>query len=155
MENFLFNHLNFARNVTLRIAQEVTEEQADIIPEGFNNNIRWNLGHIYLIQEQFAFHFIDEPKLIPDGFRELFGLGTKPADWTIQPPTLSEIIELLQEQPVRIKEKLENRLTETLTTPFTFPGLAMNTVGEILTLSLYHEGAHAETIKALKKLSTK
>lgn len=155
MGNYLFEQLDFVRNVTVSIANEVSESQADEIPEGFNNNIRWNLGHIYLVQEQFAFNFAQEPMQIPEGFRDVFAKGTKPTDWTVQPPQLSELIELLKEQPIRIREKLIHRLDEKVVNPFTLGGLTLNTIGEFLTLSLYHEGGHTQTIKMLKKLTEK
>lgn len=154
MGEYVFEQLNFVRNVTLHIVKDVTESQADALPEGFNNNIRWNLGHIYLVQELFAFHFAQEPVQIPEGFSELFAKGTTPTDWTVQPPQLSVLIELLKEQPIRIREKLIHRLDEQVANPFTLGGLTLKTIGEFLTLSLYHEGGHAQNIKMLKKLNT-
>lgn len=92
---------------------------------------------------------------IPDGFRDLFGMGTKPANWTEQPPQLPELIELLKEQPIRIKEKLIHRLDEQVANPFTIRGLTLNTIGVFLSFNLYHEGGHTQTIKMLKKLTEK
>lgn len=155
MREFLFNQLKVIRTNTLTAVKEVSEMQADSVPAGFNNNIRWNLGHIYLVQELFAFAFIPEPMEMPKGFTELFGRDTKPCDWKIQPPTLLELIELLEAQTSRIKEKLDTRLTEVVAKPFNMPsGLTLNTIGEFLTFSMYHEGMHVQTIKMLKKFST-
>lgn len=153
MGDFLFDQLNFVRSATLHIVQDVSESEADAIPTGFNNNIRWNLGHIYLVQEQFAFYFAQEPMHIPDGFKELFAMGSKPADWKIQPPTLPELLQLLEEQPNRIKEKLSNRLNEPVAKPFTLRSLTLNTIGEFLNFCLYHEGGHSQTIKILKRIN--
>lgn len=153
MEDFLFQQLKFVRNVTLNIVQDVSESQADAIPEGFNNNIRWNLGHIYLVQEQFSFYFAQEPMKLPNGFKELFGMGSKPADWNVQPPTLPELLHMLKEQPDRIQEKLSNRLDEAVANPFTLRSLTLKTIREFLNFNLYHEGGHAQTIKTLKKLN--
>ena len=55
MNEAIFNQLDFARGGTLKSVENVTEQEADIIPEGFANSIRWNLGHIYTVHEQFAF----------------------------------------------------------------------------------------------------
>lgn len=152
MREFLFNQLKVIRSNTLNAVKEVSESQADSVPEGFNNNIRWNLGHVYLVQEKFAFGFIPEPLPMPEGFTELFGRGTKPSEWKVQLPTLLELIKLLEDQTSLIKEKLDNRLDEVVANPFKMPsGLTLKTIGEFLTFSMYHEGMHVQTIKMLKK----
>ncbi|MDR3586187.1 MAG: DinB family protein [Desulfosporosinus sp.] len=154
MKEFLFNQLKVVRSNTLNAVKEVSESQAYSVPEGFNNNILWNLGHVYISQEKFAFGFIPEPMQVPDGFTESFGRDTKPSEWKGQPPTLAEMIKLLDDQTSRIKEKLENRLDEAVANPFTMPsGLTLRTIGEFLTFSMYHEGMHVQTIKMLKKFS--
>lgn len=155
MAEALFEQLNFVRQGTLNIVKELSEDQGNQIPPGFNNNILWNLGHIYYVQEIFAFHFAQEPMQLPKEYHKLFGVGTKPADWTIESPTLQKLIELLQEQPHRIKERLSNRLNEKVVNPFTLHDLTMNTFGELLSFNLFHEGNHAQTIKMYKKLNEK
>jgi uncharacterized damage-inducible protein DinB len=154
MKDFLFNQLRVIRNNTLSAVKELSENQADVVPAGFNNNIRWNLGHIYLVQERFAFGFTEEPMEVPDNFNELFGKDTRPAEWKVQPPTLNELIRILEDQTKRIEDKLSNRLEEAVAKPWTMPtGLTLKTIGEFLTFSMYHEGMHVQTIKFLKKFS--
>jgi hypothetical protein len=46
----LFNQLESYRSYILGVLENVSGEEADEIPKGFNNKIRWNLGHIYLDQ---------------------------------------------------------------------------------------------------------
>ena len=154
MKDFLFNQLRVIRNNTLSAVKALSENQADVVPAGFNNNIRWNLGHIYLVQERFAFGFTEEPMEVPDNFNELFGKDTRPAEWKVQPPTLNELIRILEDQTKRIEDKLSNRLEEAVAKPWTMPtGLTLKTIGEFLTFSMYHEGMHVQTIKFLKKFS--
>lgn len=61
MESHLFKQMDFVRGQTLKLMEGVTEEQADVIPEGFRNSIRWNLGHIYVVTERIAFQYIGLP----------------------------------------------------------------------------------------------
>ena len=154
MKEFLFNQLKVIRTNTLNAVQGVSESQANSIPEGFNNNILWNLGHVYLVQEKFAFGFIPEPMNIPDNFEDLFGRGSKPSEWKVQPPSLAELLKLLEDQTGRIKGSLENRLAEAVPNPFIMPsGLTLKAIGEFLAFSMYHEGMHVQTIKMLNKFS--
>ena len=153
MGNFIFDQLSFARQSLLNSVKEISESQADIIPEGFNNNIRWNLGHICLVQERFAFYFADESMGIPNVFSELFTSGTKPSDWKIKPPTLQELVDILRDQPNRIRERLQDRLDKVVANPFSrIPGLTLKTFDELLTFTLFHEGGHIQTVKTLSRL---
>lgn len=152
MDNSLFDQMNYLRQVTLFTVKDVSEKDAAIIPEKFNNNILWNLGHLCYSQEKFAFHFAQEPLETPQGFAELFEMGTKPSDWTIQPPTLQELLQLLTEQPKRIRERLKDRLDEEVPNPFTIPGITLSNIGQLLSFNMYHEGIHVQAIRMLKKL---
>ncbi|MBY9081296.1 DinB family protein [Paenibacillus sp. HN-1] len=153
MKDYLFDQLSFIRQATLHITQDITESQADVIPERFHNNIRWNLGHIYLVQEQFAFHYSGEPLQIPDGYRELFGVGTRPTGQKPSMPALTELRQRLKEQPDRIRDRLSGRLDEVVKNPLTIHSLALTTVREYLTLNLYHEGQHVQAIRSITKLT--
>lgn len=155
MGQFIFEQLNFARRSLLNTLNGISEEQADIVPEGFNN-IRWNLGHVCLVQARMAFAFAEEPVEVPDVYSELFASGTKPSEWKIKPPTLNELIEILNDQPNRIQARLQDRLNEEVAKPFSrIPGLNLKTFDELLTFSLYHEGGHIQNVKTLIKMLPK
>ena len=154
MKKFIFTQLKVIRSTTLNAVKELNESQADTVPEGFNNNMRWNLGHVYLSLERFAFAFAQEPMVVPDGFLELFGRDSKPSEWKVQPPTLPALIQLLEDQTSRIEDKLNSRLDEVVSKPLIMPsGLILKTIAEYLTFSMYHEGMHVQTIRMLKRFS--
>ncbi|MDH6369419.1 hypothetical protein M2444_001197 [Paenibacillus sp. PastF-3] len=153
MDPIVFKQIEFVRSVTVRAVEVLSEEILDIIPQGFNNNIRWNLGHIYLVQEKFAFHSARELMQLPESFERLFAKGTKPAAWSEKPPTLKVLIEMLSEQPKRIQEAMHNRLSEQVTPLTTGSGLTLNTIGEFINFTLYHEGMHFNTIKLLNRFA--
>lgn len=154
MNEFVFKQLEFIRQLTIKAVEEISESTLDIIPAGFNNNLRWNLGHIYVVQEKFAFHFAGEPSVLPENFTRLFASGTKPADWNEETPTLEVLLAMLAEQPKRIQESLHHRLEEPVNNPLTTgSGLTLSTIGEFLSYTLYHEGMHFNTIKLLKRFA--
>ncbi|MEX2414968.1 MAG: DinB family protein [Paenibacillaceae bacterium] len=154
MNEYLFRQLEFVRNITLKAVEGITEDVADTIHPGFRNNIRWNLGHIYLVQERFAFQFLGMPLNLPANYSDLFAMGTSPLNWTDEPPALSDIINMLSEQQGRIRASLEFRLNERVEKPYTTSsGLTMETVKEFLTFAMYHEGMHFSCIKMYKALS--
>lgn len=150
-EESLFGQLQFARNGTLSLLKDVSEEMADVVPAGFKNNIRWHLGHIYVVQENLAIASAGLQREVPEGFKAAFAGGTSPADWTDRPATLEQLKQRLAEQTTRITSGLAGRLAQPLKTPFQIPGgPEWTTVGEMANFSLYHEGQHAGIIKGLQ-----
>ncbi|MDR6551542.1 DinB family protein [Paenibacillus qinlingensis] len=154
MEQITLKQLEFIRKSTIKAVEGLSEDTIDAMPEGFNNNIRWNLGHIIFVQEKFAFHFIGEPLQVPENFERLFAKGTKPADWNEELPSLETLLALLVEQPKRIQSILHDRLDESVAKPFTTGnGLLLTTIGEFLNYTLYHEGMHFNSITLLKRFA--
>ncbi|WP_055108313.1 DinB family protein [Paenibacillus ihumii] len=153
MGEIIFSQLEFVRNQTLKMVQDLSEEQADIIPFGFRNNIRWNLGHIAFVQDAFAFRLTGRPSLISANYKGCFTNGTSPEGWPEDVPKLAEIIEVLQSQPQQIASILPGKLDETVSKPYTTSsGITLDRVEGFLNFCLYHEGMHFSVIKMYKKL---
>ncbi|MBS4190473.1 DinB family protein [Bacillus sp. FJAT-49705] len=143
----LFNQLESYRSEISGVLENVSEEQADIIPKGFNNNIRWNLGHIYLDQYLWIQAVTKEKADVPKQFHSWFGYGTSPANFTPETPSLEELKSLLQRQPSQIKEIYGDRLEE----EFPPTEMGMHTIEQVLIRTIFHEGIHLQAILNLKK----
>jgi uncharacterized damage-inducible protein DinB len=150
-EEFLFTQMKMIRGITLQRMESITEETADLQPVGFRNTIRWNVGHIYVVQQLFVDYFSGESIDLADGYREFFAPKTSPADWKSTPPTLAEIREKLAQQPDQIMEKYSGRLEENTVKPFKLgPHGELTTLKDTLNFSLYHEGVHSGFINGIK-----
>ncbi len=105
-EDGIFEQYDFYRESSIQLLDSVTsEEQADLIPDGHSNSLRWNLGHILAAQEGVMYSFgMNQPGNIPEKIQESFNPGTSPKEWSAPPLTLNEIRELLLEQQKRIRE---------------------------------------------------
>jgi uncharacterized damage-inducible protein DinB len=147
----LFQQLEDYRKETLHAIEGLTEEQANAIPEGFSNNILWNLGHVYLDQYLWIAHLTKETIQFPPGYMEWFNYGTKPADWDTPPPSLATLRTLLEEQPRQIQEAYKERLEEEF--PPTESG--MHTIAQVLVRTIFHEGVHLNAINTLRRFNTK
>ncbi|UKK99399.1 DinB family protein [Brevibacillus brevis] len=142
----LFQQLEDYRQETLKAIDGLTNEDANIIPDGFSNNILWNLGHIYLDQYLCA-HLTKETIPLPPGFKEWFNFGTKPADWKTPPPNLETLVSLLQEQPQKIQAAYKDRLDEEF--PATESG--MHTIAQVLVRTIFHEGMHLASLNTIRR----
>lgn len=143
----LFNQLETYRKELLETVEMMTDEQAEIIPDGFNNNIRWNLGHLYLDQFLWIEALTKEVSPISKQFNQWFGFGTTPANFTEETPSSHELKELLSAQPQELLEKYRNELDKE------YPpiDMGMHTIEQVLIRTIFHEGMHLQAINDLKR----
>ena len=144
--DLLFKQINMARENTLKEFNGLSEEQANQVPKGFRNSIRWNLGHICTVQNLLLKNYGGITLEVPFHYIELFAPGTKPADWKDDVPTLDELKQRLEEQPARLKDILAGKLNDQAVKQFR----TFTTIGEIAIFTLFHEGLHIGAIKGLK-----
>ncbi|MEI2406054.1 DinB family protein [Niallia taxi] len=154
MSDFILNQLGVIRRQTIKYVSEVSDSAAEIIPAGLRNNIKWNLGHLYVVQERFAFELTNKETNFPSYFKELFDPGTKPTDWGPERPSMSQLIDLLSEQIVRIESAFSNNLKEEINPHYqsASTGLSFKTIEQLMSFSIYHEAMHFATIKNIKSI---
>jgi len=154
MSEMIINTAKTGRQLVLQQAKAIPEQLFDIQPAGFNNTIRWNLGHMIYWMDKYSLLIFGSPPAISDSYDTLFNSGTKPLDWTFDPPSKEELVEMLTAQLSRISDLTPEMLGEKLSTPFTLGPFQFNTPGELLNFTLIHEAFHLGTISSqLKVLS--
>jgi uncharacterized damage-inducible protein DinB len=153
MSDFILDQLGFIRRQTINYVKDISDSAAEIIPEGLRNNIKWNLGHMYIVQEKFAFQLTGKETKFPANINKLFDPGTKPSDWDMEPPRMSQLIDLLTKQIERVESALSNKLKEEINPHYkSSTGLTFTTVEQLLGFSIYHEAMHFATIKNIKSI---
>lgn len=40
----IFQQMEWLRGLTIKAGKNISEDKLDLVPKGFKNNIRWNLG---------------------------------------------------------------------------------------------------------------
>lgn len=150
MESKVMKQFEMTRTFLLMGSEKINEELADLIPEGFPNSLRWQLGHVYVSVEQLLFLQTGREASLPEGYSEMFSRGTSPKDWTTEPPTVDELNAHLSAQLGRVKETFKDRLEEEIAQPFKLGPFELHTIGEVLLFAIYHESEHNGCIKGLK-----
>lgn len=154
MSEIIVNTAKTVRQILLHQVQSIQEDLFDNQPEGFNNTIRWNIGHIIYCMDKYLTLSFGSPSKIPSQYEELFNSGTKPSDWTIIPPSKEELVQILQEHLSDFSELKPESLDKILQPPFEMGPFHFTTAGELLNFSLMHESIHLGTISSqLKVLS--
>ncbi|WP_150275283.1 DinB family protein [Paenibacillus tepidiphilus] len=143
----LFEQLTAYRSELLGVVADISDAEAEIIPSGFNNNIHWNLGHLYTDQFLWLQALTGERQPIPAEYLKWFGYGTNPADFTELTPSLDELKTLLRQQPLAIRQTYGERMEEV----FPETEMGMFTVSQVLVRTIFHEGLHLGAILAIKR----
>ncbi|MBD7935479.1 MULTISPECIES: DinB family protein [Cytobacillus] len=144
----LFNQLHTYREEVLAIVKDVSAEQAEIIPSGFRNNIRWHMGHIYLDQFLWIQSLTKEAIIDLSTFQSFFGFGTTPADFNEHTPSYENLIGLLREQPTVI----EHHYGDILNREYQPIDMGMCTIEDVLIRTIFHEGIHMQSINIINRL---
>ncbi|MHC8514650.1 DinB family protein [Sporosarcina sp. ITBMC105] len=152
----LLKQMKFARVYTLGWLQQAQEEAWDVQPEGFNNTIRWHVGHIFMTMETLVKKAVPTYEIEHEEWIPLFAPGSCPAKWEGDVPGTEVLIAALSEQTERLAHKLDEKLEDVLESPMKIGELLeMNTVEGVVEFVVWHEGVHTGIIHALIKLTEK
>ncbi|WP_442599605.1 DinB family protein [Neobacillus sp. D3-1R] len=148
MNNLVFKNFEMTRGFFLKEVEGISQEVASFQPDGFNNNIHWHIGHVLTVTEQFMFGFPRKTTNLPPNYLELFGNGTKPANWTENVPSVEELVVQLKDQVGRLNGISEDSLNKSLIKPF----LGLETFGQLANMALFHEANHLGQIHTMKRI---
>jgi uncharacterized damage-inducible protein DinB len=147
-ESFSIAAFEKVRNKILKEVAELPADKRTVIPEGFNNNILWHLGHLITVADSLLFGVAGEGRKAPESYRKLFGNGTKPADWEGDVPAWDTIVDQLKQQVEDARSSLEGKFGNPVKENFA----KAETVEEIFNFNINHENGHAGNINSMLKV---
>ncbi|MFC0558260.1 DinB family protein [Halalkalibacter alkalisediminis] len=145
---------SFARFANISSIQSASPEQLDLVPEDFNNSIRWNAGHILAISESLLKHSERYVPVLPPAYKDFFFMGTSPKDWKEDPPSIEDILVMSAKQVESIQKLFENDAHSPLKQPFELKGHTFDNLTEIISFITFHEGLHLGAIRTLLKATS-
>lgn len=134
------------REETLALIEGIPPEWYDRVPDGFNNSIRWNLGHILVAWDHAIFPKLDEAWRVPNHYHYLFPKGSSPQTWKDAPPDFMEIVDLVRDQTEQIIEATLDKLDEPLAKPF----LDIRSIREMYGFMLHEEAHHLNCMSRIR-----
>ena len=142
------------RGKTLRIIEDVTEQQARYAPPGLHNTILWHAGHSLIVVEALGVApAIGKPPAYPDGWFDKFSWQSQPAtvkEW----PTLAEVKSKLAAQAEVLTAAVSRLTKEQLAAAWGEPSKG-RTVRYAIMHGLHDEAGHQGEMWLLKKLQKK
>ncbi|MFS0672167.1 DinB family protein [Ornithinibacillus sp. 179-J 7C1 HS] len=142
-------HFNLTRTSLLTFISELDEEILDQKSKYFTNTIRWHIGNTLLMDEKLLFVSKASHKL-PSEYSELFSSDKSVSDWTMEPPTLEELKNHLEEQQIRINNF--DDLFWKSNVKFKVPYGHVETHGDLLIMLTHREAELLGKIKIMKQV---
>ncbi|MDA1182771.1 MAG: DinB family protein [Bacteroidetes bacterium] len=152
MNNFEIDILDGSRNRLKNILDDVSEKVLLTIPDGFNNNILWHIGHCVVSQQRLMYMRSGLPMNISDEYHDNFKIGTSPNNW-VKTPDIVEIRESLIATAEQLKEDLEKEIFQEYT-PFVIPSMGFEIKNHLdgLVYANFHEAGHTGNIQYLMRI---
>ena len=142
------------REFTMAQIADLTDNALNRIPDGFNNNIIWNLTHLICAQQGICYLRAGQQALVPAKYIAPFSTNTKP-ERTIEEEEIREIKTLFIDTIKQLQSDYDNRIFENYTASpniLKIYGIQLAGIDDALEFILYHEGYHSGYILALKKM---
>jgi hypothetical protein len=138
--SFLLDHL-----------KDLTTEQFNKVPDGFNNNIIWNLAHLIAAQQGVCYIKAGLTPRLDDEFINTFKSGTKP-ERTFTEAEIENIKSLLFTTLDQLEDDYNGGIFSNYT-PWTVRyGVEFTSIDDAITFLPFHEGLHSGFTTALKRL---
>jgi len=149
--NAIFKIWETNRNNYQRFLDPFTLEQLNKVPEGFNNNIIWNVGHIIVAQQSLVYRLSGHPMQVSDEMFNLYKPGTKP-ERAVTKEEAAEIKLLLTTCCEQTIKDFEKGIFTKFTGRMTATGFDLTSLADALEFNNYHEGVHLGMMMSIQKL---
>jgi len=152
--NRQIENIRKARTSLLEQVEDLSADQFNQIPHGFQNNISWNMGHMIVVQERICYQKSGLQLFINDDFVEKFKPGSRP-DGVIGVLEIVNIKQLLVTTLDQLEADYKNQIFANYNGWTSRLGTKIGNIDDGLEFLAFHEQLHAATIIAIMKMVTK
>lgn len=150
--NEVFDFIINTRKVFIKLVDSLTIEQLNKIPDGYNNNVIWNLGHIVASTQTLSYV---RTGILPDAstfkYIEAYKKDTRPT-YFVSEAELAELKTIAIESIEKIKADYEKGIFKQITPyPTSTYGEELKTIEQVLITTIGHDNMHLGYAVALKK----
>lgn len=142
-------HLQIRKNL-LDILNTTSMEDLVHIPDGFNNNIYWNLAHCVATQQLLHYYLSENQLRVEPSFVERYKKGTLPT-LEISPLEVEQLGFLLTETAKLLVRDFDNDFFEDYIPYTTSFGLDLKNIQDAIIFNNIHESLHYGYVMALKR----
>lgn len=146
-----FEYLQVTRNNVLKLIENLDLGQLNKIPEGYNNNLAWNLGHILVTQQLLCYGLSNLSMELDNDYITKYRKGSKPEGDINQAD-----LDFMKNQMIVLADKMEDDYANEIfkeykeyTTSF---DATLSSVEDAVIFNNMHEAMHLGFMIALKKM---
>ena len=148
--NQTFDITRTSRKILTQTLQTYTLEQLNKIPEGYSNNLIWNIGHIVVVQQMLTYKLSGLPMMVSDEMVEKYKRGTRPEHIATQ-AEVDEIKSLLAKTIDNTETDFGNKIFENYEEFTTGVGFVVKSAADAMAFNYFHEGLHIGMIMSIRK----
>jgi len=146
-----FDILKKNRRLILEIIGDLDIEQLNRTPDGFGNNVIWNIAHLVVTQQLLCYNLSGLDMVVSDRMVTNFKKGTAP-DRKVSKVDFDTYKKLLIELPIQLEMDYKNDIFKKYHEYTTSLNVKIVDIDSAIGFNNYHEGIHLGAILALRKL---
>jgi len=139
-----------SRKLYVEFFNNYSLDQLNKIPDGFNNNLIWNIGHVIITQQKLIYKGANLQGYISDVLFDQYKSGTKPTA-----PVSESDAEILKTLLTSLIEKTEidvaNNIFVSYSERTTGIGFHLASIRDAFECNNYHEGLHLGYMMGIRK----
>ena len=125
-------------------------EELNKVPEGFKNNIIWNIAHVIVTQQLLVYKLSGLPMMVSEEMVNAYRKGTK-TEGDVSQEEVDIIRGLLFSTIEKTKGDYANKKFKDYSVYTTSTNSTLSSVEEATQFNIFHEGTHLGYILALRK----
>jgi hypothetical protein len=146
----LFEITEIMHNNYNHILTTTSREQLFKIPEGSNNNIFWNIGHVVATQQLLVYKLSKQNTRLDWELVKRYSKGTFP-ELEVSEVEVKRVSEALLATPGWTIEDYKNGIFKEYTPYTTSANVTLNSVEDAIAFNIFHLGLHTGTIQSLQR----
>lgn len=125
-------------------------EQLNTIPEGFSNNLIWNIAHTVVVQQLLAYKLSGLPTMVSREMIAKYQLGTKP-ETPVTQEEIDEVRGLLFKTIEQTQLDYGNGVFKNFHEFTNSVGYTIRNIEDAIAFNYYHEATHLGIMMSIRK----
>lgn len=139
------------RTALLALIKDLSVEELNEIPAGFNNNIIWNVAHLTAAQQGVCYFRAGLKMHVDEAYFKAYKPESKP-EKSVSSAEVEEIKELLFSTLDQLETDFQQNIFTNYTPWTTRYGVDIKNIDEAISFLPFHEGLHLGYVMALKRV---
>lgn len=139
-----------SRSTLSKFLDNHTLEQLNKVPEGFSNNLIWNIAHIIVVQQMLIYNLSGLPMMVSQEMVNTYKKGTRPEREVTQ-EEVDEIRILLDKTIDQTEADFQNGIFKNFQEFRSASGFVAKSAEDVMAFNYYHEAMHTGIMMSIRK----